>query len=79
MNETKIFETLKSAVDNNTITRKTACRVLIKYGLKNEYIAMLKKFTLEYANYLNYLIDKFEDGFLDAFNGLERLRTICRK
>lgn len=68
MNETEIFETLKSAVDNNTITRKTACRVLIKYGLKNEYIAMLKKFTLEYVN---YLIDKFEDGFLDAFDGTE--------
>ena len=68
MNETKIFETLKSAVDNKTITRKTACRVLIKYGLKNEYIAMLKKFTLEYVN---CLIDKFEDGFLDAFDGTE--------
>lgn len=68
MNEAEIFETLKNAVDNNTITRKTACRVLIKYGLKNEYIAMLKKFTLEYVN---YLIDKFEDGFLDAFDGTE--------
>lgn len=68
MNEAEIFETLKNAVDNNTITRKTACRVLIKYGLKNEYIAMLKKFTLKYVN---YLIDKFEDGFLDAFDGTE--------
>ena len=68
MNDVEIFETLKNAVDNNTITRKTACRVLIKYGLKNEYIAMLKKFTLENVN---YLIDKFEDGFLDAFDGTE--------
>ena len=43
MNEAEIFEILKSAVDNNTITRKTACRVLIKYGLKNEYIAYINE------------------------------------
>ena len=62
-----MYNQLLTAYRNGTITRKTACRVLIKNGLKNEYIAMLLLYPL---NRVNDIIE-LDDNFIDNYDGTE--------
>ena len=58
---------LLQAVDRRVISRKNACRILIKHGNKNEYIALLNAIPLWLVN---QIIEK-NDGFIDEYDGTE--------
>lgn len=58
---------LLQAVDRRVISRKNACRILIKYGTKNEYIALLNAIPLWLVN---QIIEK-NDSFIDDYDGTE--------
>ena len=62
-----MYNELKKAVEVGTISRKTACRIALKNGLKNEYVALLLGYTLDFVN---RLIDT-DDRFIDSFDGTE--------
>ena len=58
---------LQKAVENGTISRKTACRTAIKICDKVLYIALLMDWSLRFTNYLI----EIDDNFIDNFDGTE--------
>ena len=58
---------LLQAVEHRVISRKNACRILIKHGTKNEYIALLNAIPLWLVN---QIIEK-NDSFIDEYDGTE--------
>ena len=58
---------LLQAVERRVISRKSACRILIKFGTKNEYIALLNAIPLWLVN---QIIEK-NDSFIDEYDGTE--------